>query len=565
VPIRHARKITMISSSSRVGRCCGLAAIVVLLGNTGLQNAVADGDTRTLTFRHTHRDDDLTVTFKRNGRYDDEALKKLNYFLRDWRTDAQTKMDARLFDVLWEVYREVGAKEPINIVSSYRSPATNAMLRRRGRGVAQFSQHMLGKAMDFYIPGVALEDLRIAGLRQQRGGVGYYPTSGSPFVHVDVGNIRHWPRMTHDQLARVFPNGRTVHVPSDGQPLSGYALALADVEKRGSSPSQTSLDAARGAGVQVASAEQSRKPRNFLAALLGIKEDEEDGEGEGAASTASAPPPAVRHKTVVAAVQPKAPTPLPAARPATVVASATPVRPDRLADAASLVLAASPSANEVIATRGFWPTAPDAVTEGPKTSRAEPTTAAPTITASLPQWPAGSRTDDPAASAHKNDVPGGVTLAYAAHAEGQPDAHASSPTVPIGAAGMRTAATTASLAPVGLTTVIKKTLAPLQAGRQPVGPAVLTVAAKVGDRTDDPWMRAVVMTPDVQNFLTTTVFGMADARQFASLMQKPSSAVMMTFADDPNSGMVPEQFSGSAVTFQSTVTFNNRTALLQLQ
>ena len=555
----------MISGSSRVGRCCGLAAIVVLLGNTGLQNAVADGDTRTLTFHHTHRDDDLTITFKRNGRYDDEALKKLNYFLRDWRTDAQTKMDARLFDVLWEVYREVGAKEPINIVSSYRSPATNAMLRRRGRGVAQFSQHMLGKAMDFYIPGVALEDLRIAGLRQQRGGVGYYPTSGSPFVHIDVGNIRHWPRMTHDQLARVFPNGRTVHVPSDGQPLSGYALALADVEKRGSSPSQMSLDAARGAGVQVASAEQPRKPRNFLAALLGIKEDEEDGEGEGAASTASVPPPAVRQKTV--AVQPKAPTPpLPAARPATVVASVTPVRPDRPADAASLVLAASPSANDVIATRGFWPTAPDAATEGPKTGTAEPTTAAPTTTASLPQWLASSRTNDPAAPAHKDDVPADVALAYAAHADGQPGAQASSSrTVPMGAAPMRTAATTASLAPVGLTTVIKKTLAPLQAGRQSVGAAVLTVAAKVGDRTDDPWMRAVVITPDVQNFLTTTVFGMADARQFASLMQKPSSAVMMTFADDPNSGMVPEQFSGSAVTFQSTVTFNNRTALLQVQ
>ena len=61
-------------------------------------------------------------------------------------------------------------------------------------------------------------------MRLQRGGVGFYPGS---FVHVDVGSVRHWPRMTHDQLARVFPNGRTVHIPSDGQPLSGYTLALA--------------------------------------------------------------------------------------------------------------------------------------------------------------------------------------------------------------------------------------------------------------------------------------------------------------------------------------------------
>ena len=142
-------------------------------------------------------------------------------------------MDRRLFDILWEVYRDVDGKKPIQIISSYRSPATNAMLRRRSSGVARFSQHMLGHAMDFYIPDVPLEQIRFAGLRLQRGGVGFYPTSGSPFVHLDTGSIRHWPRMTHDQLARVFPDGRTVHVPSDGNPLKGYELARADIEKRG--------------------------------------------------------------------------------------------------------------------------------------------------------------------------------------------------------------------------------------------------------------------------------------------------------------------------------------------
>ena len=142
-------------------------------------------------------------------------------------------MDRHLFDILWEVYRDVDGKQPIQIISSYRSPATNAMLRRRSSGVARHSQHMLGHAMDFFIPGVPLEQIRFAGLRLQRGGVGFYPTSGSPFVHLDTGSIRHWPRMTHDQLARVFPDGRTVHVPSDGVPLKGYELALADIEKRG--------------------------------------------------------------------------------------------------------------------------------------------------------------------------------------------------------------------------------------------------------------------------------------------------------------------------------------------
>ncbi len=142
-------------------------------------------------------------------------------------------MDRRLFDILWEVYRDVDGKKPINIISSYRSPATNAMLRRRSSGVARNSQHMLGHAIDFYIPEVPLEQIRTAGLRLQRGGVGFYPTSGSPFVHLDTGSIRHWPRMNHDQLARVFPDGRTVHVPTDGKPLRGYELALADIEKRG--------------------------------------------------------------------------------------------------------------------------------------------------------------------------------------------------------------------------------------------------------------------------------------------------------------------------------------------
>src|SRR6185369_5089988 len=90
----------------------------------------------------------------------------------------------------------------------------------------------LGHAMDFYIPDVQLEQIRAAGLRLQRGGVGFYPTSGSPFVHLDTGSVRHWPRMNHDQLAKVFPDGRTVHQSTSG-PMKGYELARADLERRG--------------------------------------------------------------------------------------------------------------------------------------------------------------------------------------------------------------------------------------------------------------------------------------------------------------------------------------------
>ena len=173
-------------------------------------------------------------------------------------------MDPHLIDLVWEVQRETGAKEPIWVVCGYRSPQTNAMLRHRSRGVAEFSQHMLGHAMDFYIPGVPLEQLRVIGLRLQRGGVGFYPTSGSPFVHMDTGNIRHWPRMTREQLVRVFPDGRTVHIPTDGRPLPGYALALADIEKRGATPSEMSIDAARSAGINVASADGGHAQRQSV-------------------------------------------------------------------------------------------------------------------------------------------------------------------------------------------------------------------------------------------------------------------------------------------------------------
>src|SRR5690606_14048631 len=143
-----------------------------------------------------------TITFKRNGVYDAEGLKQINHILRDWRKNEVIRMDPRLMDLVWEVYQQAGATAPINIICGYRNPGTNSMLRGRSRnsGVAQNSQHMKGNALDFFIPGVPLEKLREIGLRMQVGGVGFYPTSGSPFVHMDTGTVRHWPRMSHDQL-----------------------------------------------------------------------------------------------------------------------------------------------------------------------------------------------------------------------------------------------------------------------------------------------------------------------------------------------------------------------------
>ncbi|MFC6050415.1 DUF882 domain-containing protein, partial [Methylobacterium hispanicum] len=212
----------------RLALAAGVA--LALSGTTsGTQDAVANGDTRSLSIFHTHTKESATVTFKRDGRYDRAGLDQLNWLLRDWRVDEPTKMDPRLFDTVWEAYRQVGSGEAIHIVSAYRSPGTNAMLRRRSKMVAEYSQHMLGKAMDFYLPDVSIDQIRAVGMQMQRGGVGWYPRSGSPFVHLDVGSVRSWPRMTHDQLARLFPDGRTVHLPSDGHPLARYEEARAAV------------------------------------------------------------------------------------------------------------------------------------------------------------------------------------------------------------------------------------------------------------------------------------------------------------------------------------------------
>ncbi|MBX9710991.1 MAG: DUF882 domain-containing protein, partial [Xanthobacteraceae bacterium] len=259
----------------RHGMRVGLATLMLLAGARSVHDASASGDTRTLTFHHTHSGEDLTVTFKRDGRYDEEALKTLNHYLRDWRSQDQTTMDRHLFDILWEVYRDVDGKQPIQIISSYRSPGTNAMLRNRSShsGVARFSQHMLGHAMDFFIPGVPLEQIRFAGLRLQRGGVGFYPTSGSPFVHLDTGNVRHWPRVTHDQLVRLFPDGKTVLIPSDGKPLPGYDLAMAEIQRR------------KGDDATIAA-----KPSLF-AALFRSKQSEDDEEN-GASDASAAEKPA---------------------------------------------------------------------------------------------------------------------------------------------------------------------------------------------------------------------------------------------------------------------------------
>jgi uncharacterized protein YcbK (DUF882 family) len=199
------------------------------------ESAVANGDTRMLVLENNHTNESGSFTYMVNGSYDMGVLEKLNWFLRDWRLNESTKMDPKLFDILWEVYRESGSSQPIDILSAYRSPQTNAMLRRRSRLVAEHSQHMEGRAVDAHFLDVSTSTIRDITMRMQSGGAGFYPIGSTPWVHIDSGTVRYWPRMSRDALTRLFPDGKTVFIPADGQPMQGYELARAEIEARGGS------------------------------------------------------------------------------------------------------------------------------------------------------------------------------------------------------------------------------------------------------------------------------------------------------------------------------------------
>ncbi len=208
------------------------------------ESAVANGDTRTVILSDQHTNESGSFTFMVNGVYDQGVLDKLNWFCRDWRLNEPTKMDPHLFDIIWEVYRESGSQQPIDVLSGYRSPQTNAMLRRRSRQVAEHSQHMQGKAIDAHFLDVSTARIRDIAMRAQTGGVGFYPTGNTPWVHIDSGSVRYWPKMSRDALTRLFPDGKTVFIPADGKPMPGYELARAEIEARGGD-----VQVARGGGI----------------------------------------------------------------------------------------------------------------------------------------------------------------------------------------------------------------------------------------------------------------------------------------------------------------------------
>jgi hypothetical protein len=343
---------------------------------------------------------------------------------------------------------------------------------------------------------VPLEKIREVGLRLQRGGVGFYPTSGSPFVHLDTGSVRHWPRMTREQLVKVFPNGRTVHIPSDGQPLPGYTLALADIEARGGTPNNVSLAAARQAGIDVASVETSaRKSKpGFFARLFGSAGNDTDEADD--AQAGAKPVSVARLKNSKAVSEPKTVTvaqivPLPVVRP-----KLTPV---------AVAQAASDNVNMMFDNRGIWTSAiesgelpPPAVTAPFALAAADPSTTASTGRQALAY-----------AAPQTNDLPARTTIL---------------PRLP----------TQVYAAPFK---------AELTGG---------------GQRADSPWLRAAMLTPSFTAYMSTSQMGAPHMRPLVTMLHKPALSLVMTFSDEPYLGMTTEGFSGSAVVFLATATFTRQ-------
>jgi uncharacterized protein YcbK (DUF882 family) len=145
---------------------------------------------RHLSFYHTHTGETLSATYWEKGGYVPDALARIDYILRDFVNDERRIIDRRLLDLLASLRGNLGSRAPFEIISAYRSPATNAMLRAKSDGVAKNSYHIKAMAIDIRLADVPLHQLRAAAMELQRGGVGIYPASN--FVHVDTGPVRYW-------------------------------------------------------------------------------------------------------------------------------------------------------------------------------------------------------------------------------------------------------------------------------------------------------------------------------------------------------------------------------------
>lgn len=161
-----------------------------LMGSAGARALVASKGARELGFLNLHTGERLRVPYWENGSYVSDALTEINHVLRDHRANAEHSIDTALLDLLSRLQGAVGNSRAFEVISGYRAPASNEMLRSRSSGVAQGSMHLYGKAIDIRLPGSDLSKLHSAARALRGGGVGLY--SASNFIHVDTGRVRYW-------------------------------------------------------------------------------------------------------------------------------------------------------------------------------------------------------------------------------------------------------------------------------------------------------------------------------------------------------------------------------------
>ena len=145
---------------------------------------------RSLTLINLHTNESLETCYWADGKYQPQGLQEISYIMRDHRAEEVHKMDPVLLDLLFILHEQCGSNSPFHVISGYRSPKTNAKLRKNSNGVAKKSLHMQGKAIDIRLPDIELTELRTTAIALKAGGVGYY--SKSNFLHIDIGRPRTW-------------------------------------------------------------------------------------------------------------------------------------------------------------------------------------------------------------------------------------------------------------------------------------------------------------------------------------------------------------------------------------
>jgi uncharacterized protein YcbK (DUF882 family) len=189
----HEGKLLHRRAFLGIGAAAAAATLMPVKARAATVAGSAKAPERTLSFFNTHTGERLKTTYCTGGCYNPESLQQLNQIMRDFRINEVKPIDPRVFDLLHELGGTLETDQPFHIISGYRSPQTNAMLRERGgasTGVASHSLHMVGQAIDIRVPGVKLDHLRDAAKSLKIGGVGFYPDLN--FVHVDVGRVRYW-------------------------------------------------------------------------------------------------------------------------------------------------------------------------------------------------------------------------------------------------------------------------------------------------------------------------------------------------------------------------------------